>query len=407
MQTVPMRHPVAIAAVVVALILAGCDARKPASPTGDDAQSAATADAAAADATPRAQEPPPRGQWSNINGGIGYGLQLDRDRGRLVECETGGYCSVYPVEDVRWGETELGLTVRYPGEAQAWKADYGPDGMLRITGGIWRAQTLFDCERASAAERAPPYLCPDPLPLPDGPPGERPPADRPAPEYDGRLKPGPQAPDWRAVASWPEGVAGILWGQEANGADPCAPVLEPPPGAEHGWSRFWTWRVFARDALTEYTILHRILVWGGKTSSELSVVQRRSLSVWRAGSPGFASTFMTYSPSAPRDIHSRFDIHTLSPQGEGRRALQSRGLIDRLGEEVDFTYALTRHRDGSPLQPSEHGEVGIGPPEGTETACRPEELGVLASLRYRMRDVSRGTDSYGRMGDLLDRLTGP
>jgi hypothetical protein len=28
-------------------------------------------------------------------------------------------------------------------------------------------------------------------------------------------------------------------------------------------------------------------------------------------------------------------------------------------------------------------------------------------LRYRMRDVSRGTDSYGRMGDLLDRLTGP
>lgn len=406
MQTVPMNHPVAIAVVTVALILAGCGAPKTAPSTGEGAQSDATPGAAAADATPPVQEPPPRGRWSNINGGIGYGLQLDRDRGRLVECETGGHCSVYPVDGVRWGETELELTVLYPGEAQAWKADYGPDGTLRITGGIWRAQTLFDCEPAGGSERAPPYLCPAPLPLPDGPPGDRPPADRPAPEYAGRLSPGPQSPDWRAVAAWPEGVAGVLWGQEANGADACAPVLEPPSDAGHGWSRFWTWRVYARDALTEYTILHRILVWDGKVSSETTVVQRRSLSVWRAGSPRFASTFMTYSPSAPRDIHSRFEVRTLMPQGEGRRALQGRGLIDRLGEEMDFTYALRRHREGSPLQASEQGDVGIGPPEGTETACRPEELGVLASLRYRMRDVARGTDSYGRMGELLGQMVG-
>ena len=67
---------------------------------------------------------------------------------------------------------------------------------------------------------------------------------------------------------------------------------------------------------------------------------------------------------------------------------------------------MERHRKGAPLQAAEYLEIGIGPADGTEIACRPEELGVLASQRYRMRDVSRGTDSYGTMGDLLRRLAG-
>ena len=217
-----------LTATVVAALLTGCGGPKPAASTPDAAPPPAT------DAASPVAEAPTRGRWSNISGGIGYGLQLEDDRGVLVECETGGHCSVNPVTVVRWGETDLEFTVLFPGSAQAWKVDYGPEGTLHIGGGIWRAQTLFDCERAGSAERAPPYLCPDPLPMPAGASTDRPPADRPAPEYAGRLQPGPGAPDWRPVAAWPAGVAGILGGHEANGHDACAPVLDAPRDAGHG-----------------------------------------------------------------------------------------------------------------------------------------------------------------------------
>lgn len=354
---------------------------------------------------------PLRRHWSNIGGGIGYSLQLEGSRGVLVECETGGYCTVYPIEQVTWSGADLTLTVRYPGAAQTWKASQRPEGRLQIEGGIWRAQTLFDCDDAWSDEQAPAYLCPVRLPLAsiersEGAGADRPAAEGPAPEYTGRLVPGSGAPDWRPITSWPKGVAGILWGQEANGADACAPVLEPPPDAEHGWSRFWTWSVYDRESLTEYVILHRILVWGSKTQSELSVVKRPALVAWQAGTPRFATTFMTYHPPAPRDIHSQFRIQTRVQQDTMQAGLQSRDLIDRSGEDVDFTYAMQRHRKGSPLQATEHVEMGIGRAGGTEIACRPADLGVLASQRYRMRDVSRGTDTYGSMGELLQRLVG-
>lgn len=381
------------AALITTMLLSACSG-PPSPPAATMAPSEATTASAPSVEAPPAPE---HGHWSNIGGGIGYALQLEGRRGVLVECETGGHCAVFPVDEVDWEETALTMTVRYPGAAQVWKARYGLEGRLHIEGGIWRAQTLFDCTAARPEGHAPAYLCPQRLPLDPA---------SPSPEYRGRLSPGPGAPDWRPITSWPAGVAGILWGQETTGADACAPVLEPPADAGHGWSRFWIWRVYDPTALTEYAILHRILVWGGKTQRELSVVQRPALAAWQAGAPRFATTFMTYHPPAPRDIHAEFRIHSRMTQSEARPALRSRGLIDRTGEALDFTYAMERHRKGAPLQAAEHLEIGIGPAEGTEVACRPEELGVLAGQRYRMRDVSRGTDSYGTMGDLLRRLAG-
>lgn len=377
--------------LAVAVLLTGCGAPAPAVPDG-----AAPVTAAASPNASRRDS----GFWSNISGGIGYSLRLAGPTGTLVLCETGGYCTVHPVDQVVWGETGVGLRVRFRDTPEVWKASFGTDGTLRIESGIWREQLLFDCLADSMTDRGPPYLCPQgPLPTPVG-------DEVPSLDYSTQLRPGPSAPAWRPLERWPDGLVGILWGSEANGADACSPVLEPPSDASEGWSRFWTWRVHADDGLTEYTILHRVMRWNGRTDSELSVVKRRMLAVWSASAsaPRMRSVFLVYYPPAPRKIHPYFRVYELSAGGRGDGLLHELGMVDRTLAEIDPLDALARHQRGSPLEASESVDIGVGRRTASESACTVDQLGVLASQLYRMRDVLRGTDEYGRLGDLLQHL---
>lgn len=380
--------------LAVSVLLTSCGAPAPAVPDGAAPVTAAATTAAASPTASRRDS----GFWSNISGGIGYSLRLAGPTGTLVLCETGGHCTVHPVDQLVWGETGVGLRVRFRDTPEVWKASFGTDGTLRIESGIWREQLLFDCLADSMTDRGPPYLCTQgPLPTPVG-------DEVPTLDYSAQLRPGPSAPAWRPVERWPDRLVGILWGSEANGADPCSPVLEPPSDASEGWSRFWTWRVHAKDGLAEYTILHRVMRWNGRTDSELSVVKRRSLAVWSASAPRMRSVFLVYYPPAPRKIHPYFRVYEFSAGGGGDGLLHDRGMVDRTLAEIDPLDALARHQRGSPLEASESVDIGVGRRTASESACTADQLGVLASQRYRMRDVLYGTDEYGRLGDLLQHL---
>jgi hypothetical protein len=94
-----------------------------------------------------------RGHWSNISGGIGYSLKFEADRGVQVECETGGYCTAYRLENVKWEGRSVQMDVRYPNGDQRWSATVAEDGSLKISGGIWRPQELYRCDAPPGRSR--------------------------------------------------------------------------------------------------------------------------------------------------------------------------------------------------------------------------------------------------------------
>ena len=350
-------------------------------------------------ATPAAAEARPtfdRGHWSNISGGIGYSLKFEADRGVQVECETGGYCTAYRLENVKWEGRSVQMDVRYPNGDQRWSATVAEDGSLKISGGIWRPQELYRCDAPTGRSDFPPYQCPANVP----PPAEK------GTEVTGRFPMGPGSPRWTGITEWPQGVPGILWGSESNGADPCRPVLEPPSDAPDGWSRFWTWRVYDPDELTETAILYRTAKLGGRVTSDLSVVRRRQLNAWTAAAPGLKGVFLSYYPTAPGGIHSYFRIHGLETGGAGRRpVLRSYDLLGVDGKEIDILESLARYQRASPMEVGEHRDMGARRTETVETACEPIDLGVFANQQYRLKEVADGRVEYGVLTYLVADLT--
>ena len=356
----------------------------------------AQANAPATAPEPAAETPLSQRSWSNITGGIGVSLKFAGDGGVLVDCETGGYCTAYRVEGVKWDGSAVALDVRYPDNVQRWRARVDSEGALQIEGGIWRPQTLFRCDAAPKIEVAPPYLCPESVPPPE-PRGS---------EFKGKLVQGPGSPVWSGITEWPAGTTEILWGSEANGGDPCSPVLVPPADAPDGWTRFWTWRVYSPDALTETAILLRVVKMGGGVTSDISVVRRRQLSAWKAGGFDLDGVFLSYYPTAPGGIHSYFRAYGLQPGKDGKPALmRTYSFLGRGGEAVDSLEALRRYQKSSPMEVSEYKEVGIRATEDVDTACSPKDLGVLGNLKYRLKDVADGRVEYGMVGYLVADLT--
>ncbi|WP_162599559.1 hypothetical protein [Phenylobacterium parvum] len=336
------------------------------------------------------------GQWSNITEGIGYSLKFQGDRAVLVECETGGYCSAYRVENVKWDGPAVEMDIRFPNGDQRWSARVQDDGGLKIWGGIWRPQDLLRCDAPTGRDDFPPYQCPADVP----PPAER------GTELKGRFPAGPGAPGWTGITEWPVGVAKVLWGSESNGADPCRPVLEPPADAPDGWTRFWTWRVYNPEELTETAILYRVVKLGGRTNTDLSVVRRRQLSAWAAGSPGLKGVFMAFYPTAPGGIQSYFRIHGLEPGAAGKRpVLRSYSQVGRGGEAIDPGESLRRYQSGSPMEVGEHRDIGARRTDDVEVACEPIDLGVFVNQTYRLRDVADGRVERGLLTYLVADLT--
>ena len=383
---VSLRRRVCLVALGAGLALAACGKPDKADPAK------APADAP----KPAAETPFSQRAWSNITGGIGVSLKFAGDAGVLVECETGGYCMAFRIEGVKWEGPAVTLDVRYPDAVQRWRARVDGEGALRIEGGIWRPQTLFRCDAAPKIETAPPYLCPESVPPPE-PKGS---------DFKGKLVQGPGSPIWRGITEWPAGTTEILWGGEANGADPCSPVLVPPADAPDGWSRFWTWRVYSPDALTETAILLRVVKMGGRVTSDISVVRRRQLSAWSAGGFDLDGVFLSYYPTAPGGIHSYFRAYGLEPGKDGKPAvMRTYAFLGREGKAVDGLEALQRYQESSPMEVSEYKEMGIRATEDVDIACSPKDLGVLANLKYRMKDVADGRVEYGMLGYLIADLT--
>ena len=86
----------------------------------------AQANAPATAPEPAAETPLSQRSWSNITGGIGVSLKFAGDGGVLVDCETGGYCTAYRVEGVKWDGSAVALDVRYPDNVQRWRARVDP-----------------------------------------------------------------------------------------------------------------------------------------------------------------------------------------------------------------------------------------------------------------------------------------